>query len=67
MNRRDVVKAAMFAPAACLAQRKPLDLSEFEPKSMLQVKETRSSVLAFHLSTFTRICRGRSRAQKEFL
>ena len=42
MNRRDLLKSAVLAPLACSAQsKKPLDISEFEPKSMLQVKETK--------------------------
>ena len=42
MNRRDLMKGAMLAPLSCLAQsKKPLDLGEYQPKSMLQVKETR--------------------------
>ena len=42
MNRRDCLRAALLAPAVAMAQtRKPLDLGEYQPKSMLEVKETK--------------------------
>src|SRR5262245_22109540 len=66
VNRRDLLKSAVLAPLACSAQsKKPLDLSEFEPKSMLQVKETKVERARYplidihtHLSWATKASKG---------
>jgi predicted TIM-barrel fold metal-dependent hydrolase len=66
VNRRDLLKSALLTPLACSAQsKKPLDLSEFQPKSMLQVKETKVDRARYplidihtHLSWATKASKG---------
>jgi predicted TIM-barrel fold metal-dependent hydrolase len=54
VNRRNLLKSALLAPLACAAQnRQPMDLADYQPKSMLRVPETkveraRHSVIDIH-------------------